>query len=84
MSTRSIDYNRAALPTYYVYILDENQAELDLGGIYETMRSRLPAYMLPTILEVLASLPTLPSGKVDRRSLPEPRSIGVNFHSNTG
>ncbi len=58
--------------------------ELDLGGIYETMRSRLPAYMVPTSLEVLTSLPTLPSGKVDRKSLPEPQNIGVNFQSNTG
>ncbi len=62
----------------------QSLAELDLSGIYETMRSRLPAYMVPTSLEVLTDLPTLPSGKVDRKSLPEPQNIGVNFHSNTG
>jgi non-ribosomal peptide synthetase-like protein len=58
--------------------------ELDLAGIYEIMRSRLPAYMVPTSIEVLVSLPTLPSGKVDRKSLPEPQNIGVNFQSSNG
>jgi non-ribosomal peptide synthetase-like protein len=58
--------------------------ELDLSGIYEAMRSRLPPYMVPTSLEVLTSLPTLPSGKVDRKTLPEPQNIGVNFQSNNG
>jgi non-ribosomal peptide synthetase-like protein len=62
----------------------QSLGELDLGGIFETMRSQLPAYMVPTSLELLTSLPTLPSGKVDRKSLPYPQNIGVNSHSNTG
>ncbi len=60
----------------------QNPAELELGAIFDVLRSRLPAYMVPTSLEVLNSLPTLPSGKVDRKSLPEPQNIGVNFQSN--
>ena len=60
----------------------QNPAELELGNIFDVLRSRLPAYMVPTSLEVLTSLPTLPSGKVDRKSLPEPQNIGVNFQSN--
>jgi non-ribosomal peptide synthetase-like protein len=62
----------------------QSLAELDLGGIFEIMRSRLPPYMVPTSLEVLAALPTLPSGKVARKSLPEPQNIGVNFQSSNG
>jgi non-ribosomal peptide synthetase-like protein len=63
----------------------QDPTELDLKAIWETMRSRLPAYMVPTSLEILTSLPTLPSGKVDRKSLPEPQNIGTNFQSsNTG
>jgi hypothetical protein len=38
------------------------------------LRARLPAYMVPAIFEVLPRLPTLPSGKVDRKNLPIPRS----------
>jgi len=35
------------------------------------LRARLPAYMVPAIFEVLPRLPTLPSGKVDRKALLE-------------
>jgi non-ribosomal peptide synthetase-like protein len=62
----------------------QSLADLDVGAIFETLRSRLPAYMVPTSLEILTDLPTLPSGKVDRKSLPEPQNIGLNFQSNTG
>ncbi|MBI5397076.1 MAG: amino acid adenylation domain-containing protein, partial [Verrucomicrobia bacterium] len=37
------------------------------------LRTRLPAYMVPGLIETVAELPTLPSGKVDRRRLPAPR-----------
>jgi non-ribosomal peptide synthetase-like protein len=63
-------------------VAKQDSEELDLGAIWETMQSRLPAYMVPTSLEVLTALPTLPSGKVDRKSLPEPQNIGANFLSN--
>ncbi|MBG0819954.1 amino acid adenylation domain-containing protein [Planomonospora sp. ID91781] len=36
------------------------------------LRSRLPGHMVPRRWVVLPALPTLPSGKVDRRALPEP------------
>ena len=39
----------------------------------KTLRERLPSYMVPAFIEAIASLPTLPSGKVDRRALPAPQ-----------
>jgi amino acid adenylation domain-containing protein/non-ribosomal peptide synthase protein (TIGR01720 family) len=36
------------------------------------LNQRLPAFMLPDLVIVLPSLPRLPNGKLDRRSLPEP------------
>ena len=36
-------------------------------------RRRVPGYMVPQYLDVVASLPMMPSGKIDRKSLPPPQ-----------
>ena len=44
--------------------------------IIAALRSRLPAYMVPTQLLQLTDFPRLPNGKVDRAALPPPASDG--------
>jgi non-ribosomal peptide synthetase-like protein len=39
----------------------------------EYLRGRLPAYMVPALIETVHELPRLPTGKIDRASLPPPR-----------
>jgi non-ribosomal peptide synthetase-like protein len=46
------------------------------------LRRRLPVYMVPAYIEVLDSIPMLPSGKADRKTLPEPGS--PRLHIRTG
>jgi non-ribosomal peptide synthetase-like protein len=55
----------------------ENQANgLDRQAVYEHLRNRLPRHMVPAFLEELPAIPMLPSGKADRKNLPEPGSSG--------
>ncbi len=61
------------------YLVPKYDAELDIAEIWDTIRSRLPIYMVPASLEILDILPTLPSGKVDRKQLPAPVNFGVNL-----
>ena len=41
------------------------------------LKERLPAYMIPAGLTLLAALPRTPTGKVDRRALPAPERGGA-------
>ncbi|MBO0821877.1 MAG: amino acid adenylation domain-containing protein, partial [Nocardiopsaceae bacterium] len=44
----------------------------DRQAVREHLRTRLPRHMVPAFLEELPEIPMLPSGKADRKSLPEP------------
>jgi hypothetical protein len=46
------------------------------GRLTERLAGRLPSYMVPAVWVPLEALPLLPSGKVDRRALPEPPASG--------
>jgi non-ribosomal peptide synthetase-like protein len=50
----------------------DDPAEMLLGRLRDQLRDRLPAYMVPSSIDVIDALPTMPSGKVDRRRLPPP------------
>jgi non-ribosomal peptide synthetase-like protein len=56
------------------YVVPKPTTRLDERAIRATLRERLPAYMVPALVETLPRLPTLASGKVDRKHLPAPRA----------
>jgi non-ribosomal peptide synthetase-like protein len=54
------------------YSPQKNSPPVDPGRAYETLRERLPAYMVPAYLQELPAIPMMPSGKADRKRLPPP------------
>jgi len=55
------------------FVVPRGDATIDEDAVKDFARKRLAPYMVPAIVETLDELPTLSSGKVDRRSLPAPR-----------
>jgi non-ribosomal peptide synthetase-like protein len=62
------------------YIVPRHAAKIDEDQIRATLRQRLPVYMVPVLFEVIEALPTLTSGKVDRKQLPAPRRTTTLQH----
>jgi amino acid adenylation domain-containing protein len=48
--------------------------EVDTAALRQALRDKLPDFMLPSAIMALPALPLTPSGKVDRKALPEPDS----------
>ncbi|HEU0290489.1 MAG TPA: Pls/PosA family non-ribosomal peptide synthetase [Burkholderiales bacterium] len=66
----------SGLPEVAAYIIvDGGAAAIDRAAVAEMLRARLPEYMVPKYLDVVDSLPTLTSGKVDRKQLPAPINL---------
>ena len=55
------------------YLVPRHGMLIDEDAIRSQLRRRLPVYMIPVLFEIIESLPTLTSGKVDRKQLPAPR-----------
>lgn len=65
--------SHAGTNSLVAYIVLEPGAEiLGTDEIREHLKARLPAYMIPSKLIVMDSLPLTPNNKVDRKALPKP------------
>lgn len=65
------------MPSLVGYVLFANGPIAD-DVLRASLRARLPAYMIPARFVAVADLPTLPSGKVDRKRLPDPDWQGAD------
>ncbi len=61
-------------PHLVAYVVIDPAAALSTADLRRALLARLPDYMVPSPIVPLARLPLTPSGKVDRRALPDPGS----------
>src|ERR1035441_3582720 len=54
------------------YVIPNESCQFHQEEVEKALESRLPDYMVPRHYVVLDSLPSLPTGKVDRNALPNP------------
>jgi amino acid adenylation domain-containing protein len=61
------------------YVVLDSHNKLTIAGLRNHLKTKLPSYMVPALFEIIDALPLLPSGKIDRRALPEPRPAGLEL-----
>ncbi len=54
------------------YVVPEGSGEFSAGDLLAAVATKVPRYMVPSTVVTLKRLPLNASGKVDRRSLPDP------------
>jgi amino acid adenylation domain-containing protein/non-ribosomal peptide synthase protein (TIGR01720 family) len=59
------------------YVVGLGGAEMSVAQLRRHAQERLPPYMVPASFVVLDEMPLGPSGKVDRRALPDPEGVGI-------
>ncbi|RDI67055.1 amino acid adenylation domain-containing protein [Nocardia pseudobrasiliensis] len=62
------DYGSTRLASYIT--ADD---DIDPAAVLATARKQLPGYMVPAAIAVLDQVPVTPSGKLDRKALPQPQ-----------
>jgi len=61
----------------YVVFGGARQDRPSSSEIRRVLRGRLPEYMIPSMIIEVESIPLTPNGKLDRRALPDPFTIGT-------
>ena len=56
-------------------ICHDDVPALDRDRLAELLRQKLPPYMVPKYLDIVDTLPMMPSGKIDRKRLPAPQNF---------
>jgi len=59
-------------PRLVAYVVLDDGAEATISEIKRHLRALLPAYMIPSVVAPLLTLPLSPNGKLDRAALPDP------------
>jgi non-ribosomal peptide synthetase-like protein len=62
-------------PTLVAYLILDKIKVFNMDELKTFLRASLPDYMIPALIETVASFPVLSSGKVNRKALPKPTLV---------
>ncbi len=68
---------RAGEKRLVAYLVLDREISMSLVSLFQTIRNRLPDYMIPSSFVRLEALPLTPNGKVDRAALPTPNETNT-------
>lgn len=54
------------------YVVPDPASPPTIGELRKSLKAKLPTYMVPAAFALIETMPLMPSGKIDRRALPEP------------
>lgn len=57
------------------YVVPDDEAQPVVSELRNSLKAKLPSYMVPAAFEMIDALPKMPSGKINRRALPEPQYV---------
>ena len=66
------------------YLLPQEHVTISAAEVRNFLRAKLPDYMVPSWIVMIAELPLTANGKVDRRRLPAPETIEAEEEQRTG
>ncbi|MEL7144538.1 MAG: condensation domain-containing protein [Cyanobacteria bacterium J06573_11] len=85
---KNVDKETSPLPEMpqqlVAYVVPAGNTEasgLDIAALTQTVKAKLPSYMVPNVVVPLAQLPLNANGKIDVKALPAPPRVRVNCDS---
>jgi amino acid adenylation domain-containing protein len=60
------------------YVVAKSSLTIDVHDLRASLKGKLPAYMLPSAIEVLEKMPLSANRKIDRKALPAPKQKSVD------
>jgi len=78
-------FDRDGMKEIAAYVVPQAHVNgsFDRNDVLQLLRNRLPSYMVPGYLDLIDSIPILPSGKADRSRLPAPATPFVTTNKST-
>jgi amino acid adenylation domain-containing protein len=71
--------DRQGEPCLCAYLVPDHVENIDIEAIREFLRQYVPAYMIPSFITTIPSIPMSSTNKVDRRRLPEPELAAPEY-----